>query len=162
MIACRSISTAAVSLVVVAAACQPKEQAASSTDSVSQSASPATHDTSTMRRKILFVGTSLTAGYGLEPDSAYSYLIQRKIDSAGLPFEAVNAGVSGETTAGLLERLDWVLKANFDVIVIESGANDGLRGVAAAAMEKNLDEIVRRAKLAHPNSLILLVQMDAL
>jgi acyl-CoA thioesterase I len=162
MIACRSMSRVPVSLLLVVAACQSKEQAASHADSPSASASLAPHDTSTTRRKILFVGTSLTAGLGLDPDSAYSYMIQRKIDSAGLPFETVNAGVSGETTAGLLERLDWLLKASFDVIVIESGANDGLRGVAADAMEKNLDEIVRRAKTSHPDALILLVQMEAL
>jgi acyl-CoA thioesterase-1 len=149
-----------VGLVLIAAtACQSKEPAAAA-DSVSTRS--ASHDTSTTRRRILFVGTSLTAGYGLDPDSAYSYMIQRKIDSAGLPFETVNAGVSGETTAGLLERLDWVLKSNFDVIVIESGANDGLRGVEVKAMEANLDSIVRRAKAAHPGSLVLLVQMEAL
>jgi acyl-CoA thioesterase I len=150
------------SLLVAATACQSKDRATASTESSSTAASLASHDTSTTRGKILFVGTSLTAGLGLDPDSAYSYMIQRKIDSVGLPFETVNAGVSGETTAGLLERLDWLLKASFDIIVIESGANDGLRGVAAGAMEKNLDEIVRRAKTSHPDALILLIQMEAL
>src|SRR3954469_23821651 len=86
------------------------------------------------RQMVLFAGTSLTAGLGLEPDSAYSHLIQRKIDSAGFPFETVNAGVSGETTAGLVQRLDWILRAKFDVLVIESGANDGLRGVTVSAI----------------------------
>lgn len=119
-------------------------------------------DTARPRGKILFVGTSLTAGYGLDPDSAFSYLIQRKIDSAGLPFETVNAGVSGETTAGLIQRLDWILKAKFDVLVIESGANDGLRGVEAGAIRNNLAVIVRRAKAAHPEARILLVQMEAM
>jgi acyl-CoA thioesterase I len=145
---------------VLATACKSKEHVIASADSASVIG--ASHDTSTTRGKILFVGTSLTAGLGLDPDSAYSYMIQRKIDSAGLPFETVNAGVSGETTAGLLERLDWLLKASFDVIVIESGANDGLRGVAAGAMEKNLDEIARRVKASHPDALILLIQMEAL
>jgi len=108
------------------------------------------------------VGTSLTAGHGLDPDSAFSVMIQRKIDSAGLPFETVNAGVSGETTAGLLERLDWILKAKFDLIVIESGANDGLRGVDASAIRTNLTEVVRRVKAARPEAQVLLVQMEAL
>src|ERR1041384_952562 len=103
-------------------------------------------DTATARRKILFAGTSLTAGLGLDRDSAYSYLIQRKIDSAGLPFETVNAGVSGETTAGLLQRLDWLLRGRFDFFVIESGANDGLRGVPAEAIEANLRTIIRRVR----------------
>lgn len=119
-------------------------------------------DTSTPRRKILFAGTSLTAGYGLDADSAYSYLLQRKIDSAGLPFETVNAGVSGETTAGLLQRLDWILKGNFDVLVIESGANDGLRGVEADAIRRNLIEAMRQVKARRPRALVLLVQMEAL
>src|ERR1051325_9691640 len=103
-------------------------------------------DTTMARRKILFAGTSLTAGLGLDQDSAYSYLVQRKIDSAGLPFETVNAGVSGETTAGLLQRLDWLLRGDFDVIVIETGANDGLRAIDASAIRRNLDDIVRRVK----------------
>src|SRR3954462_5006769 len=126
-------------VLTLTAACQAKEHAAS-TDSGGAAAVPTgqRHDTSTTRRKILFIGTSLTAGYGLDPDSAYSYLIQRKIDSAGLAFETVNAGGSGETTAGLIERLDWLLRGNFDVIVIESGANDGLRGVKPAAVADNL------------------------
>src|SRR5258708_181670 len=105
-------------------------------------ARPNAGDTVGARRKVMFVGTSLTAGYGLGGDSAFSVMIQGKIDSAGLPFETVNAGVSGETTAGLLERLDWILKAKFDVIVIESGANDGLRGVEASAIKTNLTEVV--------------------
>src|SRR3954462_4084126 len=134
-------------VLTLTAACQAKEHAAS-TDSGGAAAVPTgqRHDTSTTRRKILFIGTSLTAGCGLDPDSAYSYMIQRKIDSAGLPFEAVNAGVSGETTADLLQRLDWVLKGDFDVIVIESGANDGLRGVEASAVKANLGEILRRVR----------------
>lgn len=114
------------------------------------------------RRIILFAGTSLTAGLGLDPDSAYPRLIQRKLDSAGLDFEAVNAGVSGETTAGLLQRLDWLLRGSFDVIVIESGANDGLRGVPVSAIESNLRAIVERVRSARPEARIFLVQMEAL
>ena len=119
-------------------------------------------DTTTHRRKILFVGTSLTAGHGLEPESAFSFMIQRKIDAAGLPFETVNAGVSGETTADLLQRLDWILRGNFDVLVIETGANDGLRAIDVRTMRNNLAEVVSRAKAARPDARILLVQMEAL
>src|SRR3954471_1316725 len=162
MIGCRGVNAVAVSLLVVIAACQSKDGALASGDSASKASRPASHDTTTTRRKILFAGTSLTAGLGLDPDSAYSYMIQRKIDSAGLPFETVNAGVSGETTAGLLQRLDWLLKGDFDVIVIESGANDGLRGVEASAVKANLGEILRRVRAARPNALVVLVQMEAL
>jgi acyl-CoA thioesterase-1 len=114
------------------------------------------------RRTIVFAGTSLTAGLGLDPDSAYPRLIQAMVDSAGLDFEAVNAGVSGETTAGLLQRLDWLLRGRLDVIVIETGANDGLRGVAVEAIESNLRQIIQRVRAARPDAKIALVQMEAL
>jgi acyl-CoA thioesterase-1 len=118
-------------------------------------------DTS-VRRKIVFAGTSLTAGLGLDPDSAYPRLIQAKLDSAGLDIEAVNAGVSGETTAGLLQRLDWLLRGRFDVFVIESGANDGLRGVPVEAIESNLRKIIQRVRSERPKAKIALIQMEAL
>jgi acyl-CoA thioesterase-1 len=111
---------------------------------------------------IVFAGTSLTAGLGLDPDSAYPMLIQRKIDSAGLPFEVTNAGVSGETSAGLLDRLDWLLRGRFDVMVIETGANDMLRGVPVSALEANLDAILDRIAKARPDARVALVQMEAL
>src|SRR5437016_12176411 len=78
------------------------------------------------RATILFIGTSLTVGLGLDPDSAYPQQIQRMIDSAGLGYQVVNAGVSGETSSDLLGRLDWLLRQPFAVAVIETGANDGL------------------------------------
>ncbi|HEV8496868.1 MAG TPA: GDSL-type esterase/lipase family protein, partial [Gemmatimonadaceae bacterium] len=102
--------------------------------------------TSAARRTVIFAGTSLTAGLGLEPDSAYPMLIQRKIDSAGLPFDVVNAGVSGETSAGLLDRLDWLLRGKFDVIVVETGANDGLRGLPVASLRANLSKALDRIR----------------
>ncbi|HWH72550.1 MAG TPA: GDSL-type esterase/lipase family protein, partial [Candidatus Sulfotelmatobacter sp.] len=80
-------------------------------------------------KAILFFGNSLTAGYGLEPAQAFPSLIQQKIDSLGLPYKAVNAGVSGETSAGGNSRIDWSLKQPVDVFVLELGANDGLRGI---------------------------------
>jgi len=114
------------------------------------------------RRVVLFAGTSLTAGLGLDPDSAYPMLIQRKIDSAGLPFDVVNAGVSGETSSGLLDRLDWLLRARFDVLVLETGANDGLRGVPPATLKANLETALDRIKAKRPDARIVLVQMEAL
>jgi acyl-CoA thioesterase-1 len=89
-------------------------------------------------------------------------LIQRKIDSAGLPFEVVNAGVSGETSSGLLDRLDWLLRGNFAVMVIESGANDGLRGIPAATVKTNLEMALDRIRAKRPDARVVLVQMEAL
>jgi acyl-CoA thioesterase-1 len=143
-------------LVLLAACDKPAVKAAVDSQPAAGNPPPAT------RHKIIFAGTSLTAGLGLDPDSAYTSLIQLKLDSAGLDIEAVNAGVSGETTAGLLQRLDWLLRGNFDVFVIESGANDGLRGVAVDAIESNLRQIIRRVRTARPEAKIGLIQMEAL
>jgi acyl-CoA thioesterase-1 len=116
----------------------------------------------TGKRTVLFAGTSLTAGLGLDPDSAYPILIQRKIDSAGLPFEVTNAGVSGETSSGLIDRLDWLLRGNFSVLVLETGANDGLRGIPVATLKANLETAIDRIKAKRPDARIVLVQMEAL
>jgi acyl-CoA thioesterase-1 len=113
------------------------------------------------RRTILFLGTSLTAGLGLDPDSAYPQRIQRKIDAAGLPYQVVNAGVSGETSAGLLRRLDWVLKRPADVVVVETGANDGLRGLPITATSATIGDVLDRIKRDRPGATLLLVQMEA-
>ena len=110
---------------------------------------------------ILFIGTSLTAGLGLNPDSAYPQLVQQKISSDHLPFEVVNAGVSGETTAGLLRRMDWLMRGNFDVVLLETGANDGLRGTPVATVKENLRNIVSQIRAKHPQAKVILVQMEA-
>jgi acyl-CoA thioesterase-1 len=89
-------------------------------------------------------------------------LIQEKVDAAGLPVTVVNAGVSGETTSGLLERLDWLLRAPFDVLVLETGANDGLRGIPAATVRQNITTAVTRIRAKRPDARILLVQMEVL
>lgn len=111
---------------------------------------------------VLFVGTSLTAGLGLDPDSAFPALIQRKIDSAGLPFRVVNAGVSGETSAGALRRMDWLLRQSFDVMVLETGANDGLRGTNVTETRANIQAIIDTVRQRRPEARIVLVQMEAL
>ena len=111
--------------------------------------------------RVLFLGTSLTAGLGLEPDSAYPQQIQRRIRAAGLPYEVVNAGVSGETSAGLLRRLDWVLKQPARVIVVETGANDGLRGQSVSGTKATIGQVLDRIRRDRPGAKTALVQMEA-
>ena len=111
--------------------------------------------------RIIFAGTSLTAGMGLDPDSAYPLHVQRMIDSARLDYRVVNAGVSGETSSALLGRLDWLLREPFSVFVIETGANDGLRGIPVTTMRRNIAQIIDRVRAARPDARIVLVQMEA-
>lgn len=110
---------------------------------------------------VLFLGTSLTAGLGLPPEQAFPAVIQGRIDSAGLPFRAVNAGVSGETSAAALRRIDWLLRQPFEVLVLETGANDMLRGTDLDSTRANLDAIIRRVRTARPEATVLLVGMMA-
>jgi len=116
---------------------------------------------SVRRPVVLFFGTSLTAGAGLEPDQAFPALVESKADSAGLPIKAVNAGLSGETTAGAVRRIDWVLRTPADVIVVEVGANDALRGLPPAAAKANLETLIAAMKRKQPRAKIVLVQMEA-
>ena len=111
--------------------------------------------------RILFVGTSLTAGMGLDPSEAYPAVVGRMLDSAGRAVEVVNAGVSGETSAGALRRIDWVLRTPADVVVIETGANDGLRGLSVSAARANIASIIDRVRTKVPKARILLVQMES-
>ncbi len=111
------------------------------------------------KKRILFFGNSITAGYGLDPEQAFPALIQEKIDDLGWPFEAVNAGLSGETTAGGLRRIDWMLKQPVEVFVLELGGNDGLRGIAVGGTRYNLLEIVKRVKIANPEVSIIIAGM---
>jgi acyl-CoA thioesterase-1 len=114
------------------------------------------------RGRVVFLGTSLTAGLGLDPSEAYPALLQQKIDSAGLPFTAVNAGVSGETSADALRRIDWILSQPAAVLVIETGANDGLRGLDTDTMEANIQAIIDRARQQSPPPRVVVVGMRAL
>lgn len=110
---------------------------------------------------VLFVGTSLTAGLGLAQEDAYPALVQEKIDSAGLPFRVVNAGVSGETSAGALRRVDWLLRQPFEVLVLETGANDMLRGTDLDSTRANIQSIIDRVRAERPGVRIVLAGMLA-
>jgi acyl-CoA thioesterase I len=113
------------------------------------------------RPVVLFFGTSLTAGLGLEAEEAYPALIQLKIDSLGLRFRAVNAGVSGETSAAGLRRIDWLLGQPVHVLVLELGANDALRGQDLAAAKGNLQQIIERTRARHPGVRVVVAGMEA-
>jgi acyl-CoA thioesterase-1 len=112
----------------------------------------------------VFVGTSLTAGYGLpDPGLAYPALIQRRVDSLGLPYRVVNAGVSGETSAGALRRIDWVLQqAPIAVLMIETGANDGLRGQLPDSVKANIQAMIDRTLTLEPRPRIVIAGMEAM
>jgi acyl-CoA thioesterase-1 len=113
------------------------------------------------RPVVLFLGTSLTAGYGLDPSYAYPALIQTKIDSAGLEYQVVNAGVSGQTSAGTRNSLTWQLRRPVAVLVVETGGNDGLRGIDPAELRKNLEAVILRAKEQQPPPVVILAGMEA-
>ena len=98
------------------------------------------------RPKVVALGDSLTAGLGLVESQAYPVVLQKKLDTEGYAFDVVNAGVSGDTTAGGLRRLDWSLEGDVRVLILALGANDGLRGLSVAEMKQNLQTIIERAK----------------
>ncbi|MCC9135389.1 arylesterase [Pontibacter silvestris] len=109
---------------------------------------------------IVFFGNSLTAGYGLEPDQAFPALIQNRIDSLNLSYKVVNAGVSGETSAGGKSRIDWLLRQPIDIFVLELGANDGLRGIDPSSTYQNLQTIIQKVREKNPNVRIVLAGMQ--
>ena len=98
------------------------------------------------RKVILVLGDSLAAGYGLDPSEAFPALLQDKVDAKGWPYKVVNAGVSGDTSAGGLRRLDWLLKQTVDILVVELGGNDGLRGISPETTRANLQAIIDRTR----------------
>ena len=115
---------------------------------------------STKNATILFFGDSLTAGLGLDPNQAFPGVIQKRIDSLGYPYRVVNAGLSGETTASGKNRLDWVLRQEPAVFILELGANDGLRGIPLSETRSNLEEIIRRVREKYPDARIVLAGMQ--
>lgn len=112
-------------------------------------------------KTIVFYGNSLTAGYGVDPASeAFPALVQEKIDSLQLPYKVINAGVSGETTAGGKGRIDWILRQPVNIFVLELGGNDGLRGIPIAETSRNLQAIIDRVKEKYPDAKIILAGMQ--
>ena len=111
-------------------------------------------------RTVVVLGDSLAAGYGVDSAEAFPALLQQKISAAGLPFKIVNAGVSGDTTAGGLRRLDWILKRPVDVLLIELGGNDGLRGLAPEATRTNLQAIIDKTRQRQPGARFVVAGMQ--
>ena len=110
-------------------------------------------------KTIIFYGDSITAGYGVGTDFAFPYLIESRLESEGFDVEIVNAGLSGETSAGGLTRIDWILNRRFDVFVLELGANDGLRGLPVIETSKNLQAIIDKVAAKYPGTKIVLTGM---
>jgi acyl-CoA thioesterase I len=122
-------------------------------------ATPADPDAPAARPRIVAFGDSLTAGLGLLEQEAYPALLQRKIDEAGYKFEVVNAGLSGDTSAGAVRRLDWALEGDVRVLIVAFGGNDGLRGLPVAQMKENLSTIINKAR--QRSIVVILAGMEA-
>jgi acyl-CoA thioesterase I len=114
------------------------------------------------RKNIIFFGNSLTVGYGVDPSDAFPALIQARLDSLKLPYRVINAGLSGETSAGGNSRIDWVLRQPLYIFVLELGGNDGLRGIPLSETTKNLQNIIDKVKRKYPSSKIILAGMQIL
>ena len=112
------------------------------------------------RKSVVILGDSLAAGYGVDPSEAFPALLQKRVDAAGLPYTVVNAGVSGDTTAGGLRRMDWLLKRPVDVLVLELGGNDGLRGLSLPQTRSNLVAIIQKARARNPQTQVVLAGMQ--
>ncbi len=126
-------------------------------------ARPLTPDTAVGgQATIVFLGTSLTAGYGIDPEDSYPAQVQHIIDSLRLPYLVMNAGESGETSAGAVRRLDWVLRAPPAFLVLETGANDGLRGQDPDSLQANIQAIIDRVHARSADTKIILAGMEAL
>ena len=146
-------------LALALSACQstPAPDTAAAPPAAATAAAPGT---SAAAKRLLFFGNSLTAGYGVEPEEAFPALIGQQIDSLGLGYEVINAGLSGETTAGGRARVGWILRQPVDVFVLELGANDGLRGLPLAATRANLQGIIDTVRARSPQARIVLAGMQ--
>lgn len=112
------------------------------------------------KKSILIFGDSITAGYGIDPSRAFPAVLQEKIDSLSLNYTVINGGLSGETSAGGLRRINWVLQRKVDVMILELGGNDGLRGIDLSSTKQNLQQIVERAKAKYPDMKIIIAGMQ--
>lgn len=150
-------------LVLTVGGCGSSDTKTTTEQTTTSTESPKTDTSSAkMMQKsiVLFYGNSLTAGYGVDPDQAFPALIGQKIDSAGLNYSVVNAGLSGETTAGGKSRISWVMRQPVSVFVLELGGNDGLRGLPLADTRRNLQAIMDTVRRKSPEATIVLAGMQ--
>ncbi len=167
--ACSTRWLLVVALSLFVAGCSQESTTNASTDAteverVGESAVAPNPDRSAVddsRPVVVFLGTSLTAGYGLPETQAFPALIQQRIDHAGLHFDVINAGVSGDTSAGGLRRLDWLLRRPISVLVLELGANDMLRGQGIEALRSNLEAILEKTRNRYPQARFVIAGMRA-
>ena len=141
------------------AACEPSESAVPAAAETVEAAAP--EPAAEERPVVLFLGTSLTAGYGLPVEEAFPALVQQRIDAEGLDYRVVNAGVSGDTSAGGLRRIEWLLQLPIAVLVLELGANDMLRGLDVASLRRNLQAIIDHTRAVHPRMRLVVAGMRA-
>ena len=150
-------------LVFFVIACQPKEKKSAEKNSGSEGIEKTKEESETNTEtsgNIVFFGNSLTAGYGLDPRQAFPALIQDKLDSLGLKYSVINAGLSGETTSGGNSRVEWVLNQKPDIFILELGANDGLRGIPLKETRANLQSIIDKVRKKNPEVVIVLAGMQ--
>jgi acyl-CoA thioesterase-1 len=145
--------------ILLATSCGGSRKDIANTTAQETTAQASPSRTDDARPKILFLGDSLTAGLGLVETQSYPGLLQTRIDENGLNFEVVNAGVSGDTSAGGLRRLDWALREDVRIVVVALGANDGLRGLSVREMKQNLGQIIETARAK--NIIVILAGMEA-
>ena len=145
-----------ISLIILFSACTNNEKPAGTNQTNNASESVPV----TKKKTIVFFGNSLTAGYGVSPSEAFPAIIQKKIDSLGLPYQVINAGVSGETSSGGKTRIQWILREPVNIFVLELGANDGLRGAPLSETKKNLQDIIDTVKAKYPNAKLVFAGME--
>ncbi|WP_026950932.1 arylesterase [Algoriphagus mannitolivorans] len=143
------------SLFILAAACSTTSEKKQETSENTEVQSPKND-----QKSILFFGNSLTAGYGIDPEDAFAGLTQQRLDSLGMEYRVINGGLSGETTAGGLSRLDWFLEEEPYLFVLELGGNDGLRGIQLSETKNNLLAIIDKVQTKYPNTKIILAGMQ--
>jgi len=149
-------STIIIALIIILSGCTNNKKPAA----IDQNNTPKETVTVTKKKSIVFYGNSLTAGYGVSPSEAFPAIIQKKIDSLGLPYNVINAGVSGETSSGGKTRIDWILREPVDIFILELGANDGLRGTPLSETKRNLQDIIDKVKTKYPNAKLVFAGME--